>query len=108
MDLTTAMDIVPTITGRVLYVFVLLYHALRWLVHFNVTATPSGEWLVRQLKVSVSVRLGTEVFDSRQRRHLRRGRHTLPEKHGHHRSPHLAGLALAERLRRAVHRHHPA
>jgi len=41
---------VPTITGRVLYVFVVLHHARRRIVHFNVTAHPTAEWVVRQLR----------------------------------------------------------
>jgi putative transposase len=52
MDTTAAMDFftLPTLIGRVLYVFVLLHHARRRIVHFNVTARPSAEWVVRQLK----------------------------------------------------------
>ncbi len=52
METTAAMDFftVPTITGRVLNVFVLLHYARRRFVHFNVTAAPSSAWVVRQLK----------------------------------------------------------
>lgn len=52
MECTAAMDFftVPTITGRVLYVFVILHHARRRIVHFNVTAHPTAEWVVRQLR----------------------------------------------------------
>jgi len=48
MDCTAVMDFftVPTITGRVLYVFVILHHARRRIVQFNVTARPSAEWMV--------------------------------------------------------------
>ncbi|MCC6907035.1 MAG: transposase [Phycisphaerales bacterium] len=52
LDCTAAMDFfaVPTITGRVLYVFVILHHARRRVIHFNVTAHPTAEWVVRQLR----------------------------------------------------------
>jgi putative transposase len=41
---------VPTATFRVLYCFVLLGHDRRQVLHFNVTANPSGAWVARQLK----------------------------------------------------------
>jgi len=46
-----AMDFfaVPTATFRVLFVLVVLSHARRWLVHFNVTEQPTAEWPARQL-----------------------------------------------------------
>jgi hypothetical protein len=40
---------VPTATFRVLFVFVVLSHARRRLVHFNVTEHPTAEWTTRQL-----------------------------------------------------------
>jgi Integrase core domain len=40
---------VPTATFRVLFVFVVLSHGRRRLVHFNVTEHPSAEWTARQL-----------------------------------------------------------
>ena len=40
---------VPTATFRVLFVLVVLSHARRRLVHFNVTAHPTAEWTARQL-----------------------------------------------------------
>jgi putative transposase len=40
---------VPTATFRVLFVFVVLSHTRRRLVHFNVTAHPTAEWTARQL-----------------------------------------------------------
>jgi putative transposase len=46
-----AMDFftVPTATFRVLFVLVVLSHARRRLVHFNVTEHPTAEWTARQL-----------------------------------------------------------
>src|SRR5450631_3509840 len=45
MDLFT----VPTLTGRVLFVFVLLAHQRRRIVHVNVTAHPTAVWTAQQL-----------------------------------------------------------
>jgi transposase InsO family protein len=41
--------VVPTVTFHLLYVFVVLRHDRRRVVHFNVTAQPSGDWVARQL-----------------------------------------------------------
>ncbi len=40
---------VPTITFRILYVFLVLSHARRRVVHFNVTSHPTAEWTSQQL-----------------------------------------------------------
>src|SRR5215472_14910633 len=41
---------VPTIHFQVLYVFLVLAHNRRQIVHFNVTAHPTAEWTVQQLR----------------------------------------------------------
>ena len=41
--------IVPTLTFDVLYVFVVIEHARRRVVHFNVTAHPTAKWIAPQL-----------------------------------------------------------
>ena len=40
---------VPTVTFRVLYVFIVLRHDRREVVHFNVTTNPSAEWTAQQI-----------------------------------------------------------
>lgn len=40
---------VPTLTGRVLFVFVLLTHHRRQIVHFNITEHPTAVWTAQQL-----------------------------------------------------------
>ena len=55
---------VPTATFRVLYGFVVLAHARRRVLHFNVTANPSAAWTARQL-------IETFPFDSAPRYMLR-------------------------------------
>ncbi len=40
---------VPTATFRILYVFIVLSHDRRHIVHFNVTARPTAQWTAQQL-----------------------------------------------------------
>jgi len=46
---STDFFVVPTVTFRVLYVFVVLAHDRRRLLHFNVTAHPTSEWTAQPL-----------------------------------------------------------
>jgi putative transposase len=41
--------VVPTVTHRVLFVLVILAHARRRVVHFNVTEHPTAEWTTQQV-----------------------------------------------------------
>ena len=41
---------VPTIRFQVLYVFLVLAHDRRRIIHFNVTAHSTAEWTVQQLR----------------------------------------------------------
>ena len=41
--------VVPTVAFRVLFVFVVLVHARRRIVHFNVTEHPTAQWTAQQL-----------------------------------------------------------
>jgi len=51
LEETASIDFftVPTATFRVLYVFLVLSHNRRRVIHFNVTEFPSAEWTARQL-----------------------------------------------------------
>jgi hypothetical protein len=40
---------VPTVIFRVLFVFVVLAHHRRRVIHINVTANPSSDWTARQI-----------------------------------------------------------
>lgn len=42
-----------TATFRLLYVFVVIHHGSRRLVHFNLTAHPSAQWTLQQLRVVI-------------------------------------------------------
>lgn len=41
---------VPTIRFQILYVFLVLAHELRRIVHFAVTAPPTAEWTAQQMR----------------------------------------------------------
>ncbi|MGH9880088.1 MAG: hypothetical protein ACRD6N_01530 [Pyrinomonadaceae bacterium] len=41
--------VVPTVSFRLLFVFVVLAHQRRHAIHFNVTAHPTAEWTGRQI-----------------------------------------------------------
>jgi putative transposase len=41
--------VVPTVTFKVLFVFIVLVHARRRIVHFNVTEHPTAQWTAHQI-----------------------------------------------------------
>jgi putative transposase len=45
--------VVVTATFRTLYVFVLIHHGSRRLMHLNVTAQPTAAWTVQQLREAI-------------------------------------------------------
>jgi transposase InsO family protein len=51
-EVLAAMDffVVPTATFRVLYVWFVIDHARRRILHLNVTANPSAAWVIQQLR----------------------------------------------------------
>ncbi len=51
-EVITAMDFftVPTVTFRVLYVFFIVHHARRTLIHVRVTGHPTAAWITQQLR----------------------------------------------------------
>ncbi len=46
---STDFFVVSTVTFRVLYVFIVLAHQRRRLLHFNVTANPTSEWTAQHV-----------------------------------------------------------
>jgi transposase InsO family protein len=42
--------VVPTVTFQLLYVFVILRHDRRQVVHFNITTQPTAAWVAQQLR----------------------------------------------------------
>jgi len=57
---------VPTIRFQVLYVFLVLAHERRRVVHFNVTSHTTAEWTAQQLR-EVSVRSNSMISAARSR-----------------------------------------
>jgi transposase InsO family protein len=53
-DLISGMDffVVPTVRFRLLYVWFVLDHGRRRLLHFNVTESPTAAWVVQQLRAA--------------------------------------------------------
>jgi putative transposase len=51
-DVITGMDffVVPTVRFRLLYVWFVIDHGRRKILHFNVTANPSAPWVIQQLR----------------------------------------------------------
>ncbi|UCF67234.1 MAG: DDE-type integrase/transposase/recombinase [Acidobacteriota bacterium] len=51
-DVIAAMDFftVPTVTFQILYVFFVIHHARRKILHVNVTISPSSAWICQQLR----------------------------------------------------------
>lgn len=52
MEVTWAMDffVVPTLPFRLLYIFVVIIHNRRTIVHFGITRHPMMNWVVQQLR----------------------------------------------------------
>ena len=53
---------VPTIRFQVLYVFLVLAHDRRRIVHFNVTAHPTAEWTGQQLREAFPFEEVRDIF----------------------------------------------
>ena len=53
-EVLTAMDLftVPTATFRILYVWFVIHHDRRSILHFNVTEHPTATWVIQQLRES--------------------------------------------------------
>ena len=52
LEVSWAMDFftVPTVRFQILYIFVILHHSRRQVVHFAVTAHPTMAWVIQQLR----------------------------------------------------------
>jgi hypothetical protein len=63
--------VVPTATFRILFVFVVLSHARRRVLHFQLTEHPSQEWTMQQMRESVSLGPRVPISSARPRCDLR-------------------------------------
>ena len=93
--------VVPTITFRLLFVFVILSHDRRRPIHLAVTANPTTEWTTPATAGSFPLGPCASLSASRSRRVLRKGIPRSDKVAGHSRSPHGSAIALAKSLCRA-------
>ncbi len=67
-DGITAMDflVVPTVRFRLLYVWFVIDHGRRRILHFDVTTNPTAQWVIQQLRESFPNDLAPKylVFDN--------------------------------------------
>ena len=97
---------VPTVTFRVLYVFIVLRHDRRRVVHFNVTAHPTAQWTAQQI-IEAFPFDETPGYMIRDRdRHLRRLFPDTRQEHGDRRSADRTPSTLAESVLRTRDRFH--
>jgi hypothetical protein len=70
---TIAVDLFTVVTAmfKVLYVFVVVEHATRRILHFNVTEHPTADWTLQQLREAIPA-------DRSYRLDSRSGRQGLP------------------------------
>ena len=100
--------VVPTARFRLLFVFIVLRHERRHIVHFGVTATPHIALGLAADPESVSMGDRAAVSDPGSRWVLRCRLPLTASGHGNQRSSHRPQITLAERLRGTRHRNDPA
>ena len=103
-DGIASMDLflVPTISFRLLYGFLILQHTRRKLLWLGVTAHPSAEWIALQLTEAYA------IYHSRSGSRLWPCRSPPTSSHGYPRSADSTTIAMAERTCGAAHRIDPA
>jgi hypothetical protein len=91
--------LVPTLTYRLLFAFVVLRHDRRELLHLNVTDHPTAVWTARQIVEAFPNETAPRYLLRDRGCHLRRALHPVPRQHGNSRSDHRSKGTLAERVR---------
>jgi len=66
--------IVPAAAFRVLFVFIVLAHDRRRIVHFNVTEYPTAQWTAQQIVAACPFDTVPSYLNSGRRWHSRRAR----------------------------------
>jgi putative transposase len=100
--------VVPTATLRLLFVFVVLSHARRRVLHFQVTEHPSQEWTMQAAPGSVSLGPRVSISPTRSRCDLRRGLGNHDERYWNGRSDYRAAIPMAKSICGTTDRFHPA
>ena len=97
-----------TVTFRLLYVFVLIHHGSRRLVHFNVTAHPTAAWTLQQLREAIGFEQGYRYLHPRSGQHLRQTPGRIPQGLWAESSEIAAAESDGECGMRTADRHHAA
>jgi hypothetical protein len=98
---------VPTIRFQVLYVFLVLAHDRRRILHFGVTACPTAEWTAQQLREAFPWETAPRYL-LRDRDRIFGADFVTGEGDGHQTGARGAPVAVAASLHRARHRDHSA
>ena len=104
---TVSMDFftVPTVTLRVLFVFIVLEHGRRKVLHFNVTEHPTAAWTSQQIREAFADQEPTQyAVRDRDGVYGNLVRECITSL-GAERSPHRSSEPLAKSIRRAPNRH---
>jgi hypothetical protein len=97
---------VPTIRFQMLYVFVVLAHERRRILHFGVTTCPTAEWTAQQLRQAFPWETAPRLSPARSGSDLRGGLCDAGEGNRHQTGARGAGIALVGSLRGTGDRHH--
>jgi hypothetical protein len=108
-DAIAAMDffVVPTLSFRILYVWFVIEHGPRRILHFHVTDHPSATWVVQQLREAFPLDTAPRhlVFDRDAIYSARVV--SMVKSLGHEADPHGSTESMAERPRGALDRQRP-
>src|SRR5262245_53623402 len=99
--------VVPTLTFRLLFAFVVLRHHRRELLHVNVTAHPTAIWTAQQIVEAFPNDTAPRLSRPRSRLDLQRHLPPPSRQPGHSPGSHRAPRAVAKSLRRACYWLHP-
>ena len=96
-----AMDffVVPTATFGLLYVLIVINHARRKVVHFNITDAPTAAWTAQQIVNAFPYETAPKYLVARPRFNLRLGLRAARRGHGHQAEADLSEISLAKSLR---------
>ena len=87
---------VPTALFRILFVFIVIQHDRRRLVHFNVTAHPTAEWTARQILEAFPFDLAAKYLAEGSRSHLWACVSRASRRHADQRSARSAAVSMAK------------
>jgi len=97
---------VPTVTFKVLFVFVIFAHERRRIVHSHVTEHPTAQWTAQQIVEAFPWDEALRYLLAGSRRDLRRAVPTPRRQHGPRRSQDCPSQAVAKSVCGTAHRQH--